>query len=64
MTTFVKYIQDLLGTYEPIVDSDGNALQGIASLNFNWIVPAIIFIAGFIGCICLGRTVIRCLFGR
>lgn len=64
MTDLVQFVYDIFGEYEPLYDNNNNVIGGVAGLNYPWLVSAFLFCAGFIGIICLGRTVIRCLFGK
>lgn len=37
-------IQSLLGGYTPLVDDNGNIIGGIAGLNYDYLIGALIFI--------------------
>lgn len=38
------WIRDILGQYSPLTDTNGNVLEGVASLNIEYIVSAILLV--------------------
>lgn len=52
----------LLGEYTPKVYEDGTPIGGLASLDYEWIVGAVLFVVAFIGTILILRTLLHLVF--
>lgn len=61
-SAILDFIDNVLGEYTLKYDSAGNLIGGLAGLDYRWLFAAFLLGASVIGCICLGRTVIRYLF--
>lgn len=52
----------ILGEYQPVVNSAGDPIGGLASLDFAWIAGAFFFGIMLVGTLCILRTMIKGLF--
>lgn len=43
MTYLIDYIESILGPYAPLLDSNGEPLSGLASVDWLWIASALLF---------------------
>lgn len=59
LNTMRSLIISILGEYTPVVNSAGDPIGGLASLDYEWIAGAVFFGIMLIGTICILRTMIR-----
>lgn len=57
-----EVIISLLGEYTPRTFEDGTPIGGLASLDYEWIVGAVLFVVAFIGTILILRTLLHLVF--
>lgn len=60
-----EMIVDILGKYEPVLNPDGSNLGGLASLDYEWITGAFLFVCvSVIVLKCISSVIISLLQGR
>lgn len=62
--TMRSLVTSILGTYQPVIDANGNNIGGLASLDYTWLAGAAFFGIMLVGTLCILRTMIRGLFGN